>query len=126
MTNSGKLFADEPTNWLIYKAGFNQSKYKMSVYYKYVPYGSKLAVLSYENHCVYWYTYQEIGKWFVAKLGKWFHVKFPGYTNWFMSIGTSQLEDYSISFDKTRYATLLEYVLRLIDIRRTDNVRQYS
>ena len=53
MTNYGKLFADELTNWLIYEEGFNQSKYKMSIYYKYVPDGSKLFVLYYFDECVY-------------------------------------------------------------------------
>ena len=32
MTNYGKLFADELTNWLIDEAGFNQSKCQMSVH----------------------------------------------------------------------------------------------
>ena len=34
MTNSGKLFADEFTEWLI-EAGFIQSQCQMSTYYKY-------------------------------------------------------------------------------------------
>ena len=53
MTNSGKLFVDELTNWLIDEAGFNQPKWQMYVYYKYAPYGSKLVVLSYIDDCVY-------------------------------------------------------------------------
>ena len=40
MTNSGKLFADELTEWLL-EAGFIQSQCQMSIYYKYAPYGSK-------------------------------------------------------------------------------------
>ena len=36
MTNSGKLFADDLTEWLI-KEGFMQSQYQMSIYYKYAP-----------------------------------------------------------------------------------------
>ena len=36
MTNSGKLFADELTEWLI-KEGFVQSQCQMSIYYKYAP-----------------------------------------------------------------------------------------
>ena len=68
MTNSGILFDDEPTNWLIYESGFNQYKFKVSVYYKYAPYGSKLVVLSYVYECVYWYTSEELGKWFVDTL----------------------------------------------------------
>ena len=62
MTNSGKLFDDELTNWLIYEAGFNQSKFQMSIYYKYAPDGSKLFVLSYVDDCVYCYTSEELGK----------------------------------------------------------------
>ena len=58
MTNYGKLFADELTNWMIYLAGFNQSKYQISVYYKYAPYGYKLVVLYYGDDCVYCYTYE--------------------------------------------------------------------
>ena len=56
MTNSGKLFSDELTNWLIDESGFTQSQFKMSVYYNYAPDGSKLVVLSYVNYCLYWYT----------------------------------------------------------------------
>ena len=41
MTNSGKLFADELTEWLL-KEGFNQSQCQMSIYYKYAPDGSML------------------------------------------------------------------------------------
>ena len=32
MTNYGNLFYDEITNWMIEKAGLNQSKYQMSIY----------------------------------------------------------------------------------------------
>ena len=41
MTNSGKLFADELTEWLI-EAGFIQSQFQMSIYYKYAPDVSKI------------------------------------------------------------------------------------
>ena len=41
MTNSGKLFADELTEWLI-EEGFMQSQYQKSIYYKYAPDGSKI------------------------------------------------------------------------------------
>ena len=37
MPNSGKLFADELTRWLL-EAGFIQSKCHISIYYKYAPY----------------------------------------------------------------------------------------
>ena len=40
MTNSGKLFADELTEWLL-EACFIQSQCQMSIYYKYAPNGSK-------------------------------------------------------------------------------------
>ena len=55
MTNSGKLFADELTEWLI-EADFIQSQCKMSIYYKYALDGKKcfylmlITVLS--NHSV--------------------------------------------------------------------------
>ena len=53
MNNSGNLFYDELTNWLIYEAVLSQYKYKMSVYYKYAPVGSKSFVLYYVYDCVY-------------------------------------------------------------------------
>ena len=75
MTNSGKLFSDELTEWLL-ETGFIQSQCHMSIYYKYAPDGSKIDVLSYVDECVYWYTNEDIGKWFVDTLGKRFHVNF--------------------------------------------------
>ena len=104
MTNSGKLFADELTEWLI-KEGFVQSKCQMSIYYKYAPDGYKIVVLSYVDDCVYWYTNEYLGKWFVDTQGKRFHVNFLGFAHWFMSIIISQLKDHSISADQARYAT---------------------
>ena len=104
MTNSGKVFADELTEWLL-EAGFIQSQCQMSIYYKYAPDGSKIIVLSYVDDCVDWYTNEDIGKWFVDTLGKIFHVNFLGYAHWFMSIMISQLNDHSISVDQARYAT---------------------
>ena len=77
----------------------------MSIYYKYVPDGSKIVVLSYVDDCVYWYTNEDIGKWFVDTLGKRFHVNFLGYAHWFMSIRIFQLKDHSISVEQARYAT---------------------
>ena len=53
MTNSGKLFSDELTEWLI-KGGFIQSQCQMSIYYKYATDGFKIVVLSYVDDCVYW------------------------------------------------------------------------
>ena len=104
MTNSGKLFSDELTEWLI-EEGFMQSQYQMSIYYKYAPDGSKIVLLSYVDDCVYWYKNEDIGKWFVDTLGKRFHVNFLEFAHWFMSIIIFQLKDHSISVDQARYAT---------------------
>ena len=104
MTKSGKLFADELTEWLL-EAGLIQSQCQMSIYYKYAPDGSKIVVLSYVDDCVYWYTNEDLGKWFVDTLGKRLHVNFLGYAHWFMSIRISHLKDHSISVDQARYAT---------------------
>ena len=90
----------------------------MSIYYKYAPDGSKIVVLSYVDNCVYWYTNKDIGKWFVDILGKRFHVKFLGYSHWFMSIRIYQLKDHSISIDQNRYATSI--VAKYLD---TDTVK---
>ena len=46
MNNSGKLFSDELTEWLL-EAGFIQSQCQMSIYYKCATNVSKLFVLSY-------------------------------------------------------------------------------
>ena len=75
----------------------------MSIYYKYAPDGSKIVVLSYVDDCVYWYTNEDTGKWFVDTLRKKFHVNFLGFAHWFMSIIISQLKDHSISLDQARY-----------------------
>ena len=104
MSNSGKMFSDEVTEWLI-KEGFVQSQCQMSIYYKYAPDGSKIVVLSYVDDCVYCYTNEYLGKWFVDTPGKRFHVKFLGFAHWFMSIRISQLRDHYISVDQARYAT---------------------
>ena len=77
----------------------------MSIYYKYAPDRSKIVVLSYVDDCVYWYTNEDLGYWFVDNLGKIFPVNFLGYSLWFMSIIIYQLNDYSISVDQARYAT---------------------
>ena len=104
MKNYGKLFSDELTECLI-KEGFIQSQCQMSIYYKYAPDRSKIVVLSYVDDCVYWYTNEDLGKWFVDTLGKRFHVNFLRFARWFMSIRISQLKDHSISVDQARYAT---------------------
>ena len=105
MTNSGMLFADKLTNCLIYEAGFNQPKCQMYVYYKYAPDGSKLFVLSYVDDCLYWYTYEELGKLLVDTIGKRLYINFLGYAHWFMYIKTSQLKDHYIPMDQDRYST---------------------
>ena len=51
MTNSGKFFANDLTEWLI-KAGFIQSQCHMYIYYKYAPYGYIIIVISYVDDCV--------------------------------------------------------------------------
>ena len=104
MTNYWKLFADELTEWLL-EAGFIQSQYHMFIYYKYAPYVTKIVVLYYVDNFIYWYTYESLGKWFVDILGKIFHVKFLGYTHWFMTIRISQMKDHSIYTDQDIYYT---------------------
>ena len=96
MTNYVNLFSDELTNRLIYESGFKQSKCQMYTYYRYAPDGSKLGMLSYVYIFVYWYTYENLGKWFMDTLGKRLHVEFTGYEYWFIYIRISQLKDHSI------------------------------
>ena len=104
MANSGKLFADELTEWLL-ESGFIQSKCQMSIHHKYARDGSKNFALSYVDDFVYWYTNEDIGKWFVDTLGRRLHVKLLGYAHWFMSIRIYQLKDHSIPVDQAIYAT---------------------
>ena len=104
MSNSGKLFADYLTEWLL-EAGFIQSKIPMSIHNKYAPDGTKIVVISYFGDCVYWYTSEALGKWFVDTLGRIFHMNFLGYKHWFMSIIIYQMKDYYISVDQARYDT---------------------
>ena len=94
MTNSGKLFADKLTDWLMNEAGFKQYQCQISIYYKYVSYGTTIVVLFYFDDCVYWYTFEALGKWFVDILGKIFHMSFLGFAHWFISIRISQLKDH--------------------------------
>ena len=58
----------------------------MYIYYKYAPHGRNIVVLSYVDDCVYWYTSEDLVKWFVNTIGKRFNVNFLGYANWFTSI----------------------------------------
>ena len=73
----------------------------------------KIVVLSYVDNFVYWYTNENLGKWFVDTLEKRFHVNFLGYLHWFMSIIISHLKDHSISVDQARYATY--FVAKYLD-----------
>ena len=104
MTNFGKLFADEITNWMTEKSSFKHPQCKMYIHYKYTPYWSKLDVLSYVDDCVYYYTHKELLKWFLDTVGNISHVKFLGYAHWFKSISIPQLKDHSISVDQAGYA----------------------
>ena len=79
----------------------------MSIYYKYAPDGSNIVVLSYVDDCVYWYTNEDLGKWFLDTLGKRFHVNFLGFAHWFMLIIISQLKYHSIYVDQVRYETYI-------------------
>ena len=106
MTNSGNLFTDELTEWLL-EAGFIQSQCQMYIYYKYAPDRIKIVVLYYFDDCVYWYTYEALGNVFVDTLGNIFHVNFLGYAHWFMSIIIYQMKDHYISMDQDRYATYI-------------------
>ena len=79
--------------------------------------GSSVCILQVCNICIqvscvilswwlcWWYTYEELVKWFVDTLGKILHAKFLGYTHWLVSISISQLNDHSISVDQARYVT---------------------
>ena len=44
MTNSGKLFAEELTEWLL-EEGLIKSQCQMSIYYKYAPDGSNFFLI---------------------------------------------------------------------------------
>ena len=103
MTNSVKLFSDELTNWLIVKEGFKQSQWGKK--YKCATDGSNLVVLSYVNTCVYWYTSEEIGQWFLDKNLNIFYMNLLVYEHWFMSIRISQQKEYVISVDQDKCVT---------------------
>ena len=79
----------------------------MSIYYKHVPDGSKLLMLSYVDDYVYWYTSEELVKWFLDTLVNIFLVNSLGYENWSMPNIISQLNDYYISVDQDRYNTFV-------------------
>ena len=77
----------------------------MYIYYKYAPDVTNIVVLYYVDEYLYWYPFEDLVKWFVDTLRKIFHVKFFGYSHWFMSIRIYQMKDHSISVDEARYAT---------------------
>ena len=79
----------------------------MYIYYKYAPYGTNIVVLSYVDDCVYWYTSEALGKWFVDALGKRSHINFLGYAHWFMSIRIFQIKYHSVYVYQARYATYI-------------------
>ena len=106
MTTSGKLFSNYLIEWLL-DAGFIKSQCQMSIYYNYAPDGTKIVVLYYVDDCIYWYTYEALGKWFLGDLGKIFHVNILVYEHWFMPIIIYQMKDHSISVDQVSYATYI-------------------
>ena len=79
----------------------------MSIYYNYALYRTKNVVLSYVDDCVYWYTSEHIGKWFVYTLRNRLHVNFLLYAHWSMSIIISQMKDNYISGYQDMYATAI-------------------
>ena len=90
----------------------------MSIYYKYSPDGTNIFVLYYFYDCVYWYTFEAIGKCFVDTLGKRFHVNFLGYAYWFIWIRISQMKDHSILVDQARYYTsIVEKYLKTATVK---------
>ena len=85
----------------------------MSIHYKCAPDGSEIVFLPYFDDCVYWYTNESHGKWFMDTSGKRFHVNFLVYAHWFMSIIISQMKDHAISVDQAIYATSI--VIKYLD-----------
>ena len=65
----------------------------------------KKIVLSYVDDCVYWYTCETLGTWFVHTLVNRSYVSFLGYAHWFMPIIISRMRYHSISIDQDIYAT---------------------
>ena len=80
----------------------------MSIYYNYAPDGSKIVVLSYVDDCVYWYTNEYLGKWFVDTLGKRLHVNFLGFAHWFIDINqcANSKKSHEISFPRCQQTIL--------------------
>ena len=82
MTNYGKLFAGDLTDWLL-EAGFIWSLCQISIYHKYAPDGSKIVVLSYVDDCVYWYTNEDLGDGLLILWERDFM-----WNSWYMHIGS--------------------------------------
>ena len=97
----------------------------MSVHYKYTPDETNIIVLSYVDNCVYWYTFEALGKWFLDTLIKRFHVKFLGFSHRFMLITISLIKDSSISVNKDRYTTSILTNYLNTDIVKT-NTKLYK
>ena len=94
----------------------------MSIYYKYAPDGSKHFVLYYFVECFYWYTNEDLGKWFVDNLGNRLHVNFLLYAHFFMSIIISQMKDHSIYVYQARYYTsIVEKYLDTVTVKACRN-----
>ena len=104
MTKSGKVFSYELKEWLI-EVCFILSQFQMSIYYKYAPYVTNIAVFSHVDVCFYWYTSEALEFLFVDTLGRIFHMNFMVFAHWFMSIRISQMKDHYILVDQARYAT---------------------
>ena len=83
MTNSGNLFDDELSEWLL-EESFIQSQHHVSIYYKYAPDGTQIVFLYYVDDCVYWYTSEALKKSFVDNLEMIFHANLLQYAHWFM------------------------------------------
>ena len=78
--------------------------------------------MSYVDDYVYWYTFEDIGQWFVDILGKIFHVKFLEYAHWFMSIRISQMKDHFILVHKARNAiSIVDKYLDTVTVKTSTN-----
>ena len=105
-TKSRKLFSNDLTEWFI-ESGLIKSKFQMSIYYKYIPYGTKLLfylmfMIVYIG--IYLKLFENV---FLVTLWKRFHVKFLGFKHWFMSTRISQKKDNSISVYQARFTTYI-------------------
>ena len=81
---SGKLFTYELIEWLLEAFLSNHNVRCLSI--KSMHSMDKKGVFSYVDDCIYWYTPEALGTWFMDTLGNIFHVKCLVYAHWFMSI----------------------------------------